>query len=135
MNRPIPTALLHGLSIWLIGFIWGSVVFMTPVLKDVPSIAHISRYPAISFPLVIAFAGLAWVLAGRFFVRYGVGAATTGLYGPTLAWVNAGLDFVVLAIVFGNGLSFYDSLTLWLAYAVLYIVPRLRAHGISAAGN
>lgn len=135
MNRPILVSLFHGLSIWLIGFTWGTVVFMTPALKEIPSIAHISRFPAIGFPLVFAFAGLAWVLAGRFFARCGAGAAMTGLYGLTLAGVNAGLDFVILVIAFGNGLGFYDSLTLWLAYAILYIVPRLRAHTVSAVGN
>jgi hypothetical protein len=35
--------------IWLVGFVWGSIVFMTPTLKATQPIPYISSNPAISF--------------------------------------------------------------------------------------
>jgi hypothetical protein len=46
-------AIAYAVLIWITGFAWGSVVFMTPSLKSVSSILYVSRYPAISFPVLI----------------------------------------------------------------------------------
>ena len=48
--------------IWIAGFVWGMVVFMTPAMKDAASIAYVSKYPWISFPLLILFPVLSYVL-------------------------------------------------------------------------
>ena len=47
-------ALGIALFVWMSGFVWGSIVFMTPALKNVPRIPHISQYPLINFPLAKA---------------------------------------------------------------------------------
>jgi hypothetical protein len=49
MPERIGRALGYALLIWLSGLIWGSVVFMTPALRNVAAIPYVSRYPAISF--------------------------------------------------------------------------------------
>jgi hypothetical protein len=46
-------ALLYALFIWLIGFIWGSIVFMTPRLRTIAPIRFVSINPAISFPILL----------------------------------------------------------------------------------
>ena len=40
-------ALGFAILIWIIGFVWGSVVFMTPPLKATPAIPYVSANPAI----------------------------------------------------------------------------------------
>jgi hypothetical protein len=46
-------AIAYAFLIWITGSVWGSVVFMTPSLKNISSIPYVSRYPAISFPVLI----------------------------------------------------------------------------------
>ena len=41
-------ALGFAILIWIVGFVWGSIVFMTPALKNVAGIPYISSNPAIS---------------------------------------------------------------------------------------
>lgn len=109
--------------IWLAGFIWGMVVFMVPALKEIPSIPYVSRYPAISFPLLVVFAVLAYLFAGmRLKEHERMGAAGFRL-GLTFAVVNMLLDLLVLVVVFKTGWQFFESVTIWLAYAILLIVP------------
>jgi hypothetical protein len=35
MPQKLGKALAYAISLWLVGFVWGSIVFMTPVLKAV----------------------------------------------------------------------------------------------------
>jgi hypothetical protein len=63
MPQRIGRALAYALLIWITGFVWGTVVFMTPAMKEVPAIPYVSRYPLISFPLLILFPLIAYVLA------------------------------------------------------------------------
>jgi hypothetical protein len=48
----IGKAIAYAVLIWVVGFIWGSFVFMTPSLKSTPPIPYISSNPAISFPIL-----------------------------------------------------------------------------------
>jgi hypothetical protein len=45
-------ALIYAVLLWVIGFVWGSIVFMTPALKAVSAIPDVSSNPAISFPIL-----------------------------------------------------------------------------------
>ena len=119
--------------IWIVGFAWGSVVFMVPALKEIPSIPYVSRYPAISFPLLVAFAALAYLFAGlQLKVHEQRGAA--GLrQGLTFFVVNIVLDTLVLVCAFHAGWQFFASLTVWLAYLILLIVPWLTGHAMESS--
>jgi hypothetical protein len=55
MPRKLGKALAYASLIWVSGFVWGSMVFMTPALRNIPAIPYVSRYPAISFPLLIVW--------------------------------------------------------------------------------
>jgi hypothetical protein len=115
-------AFAYALLIWIVGFVWGTVIFMTPALKSLPSIPYVSRYPAISFPLLILWAILAFVLAGNYLKT--TFRANEGLrLGLTFAVVNLLLDLLVLVLLFKNGFTYFASLTVWLAYFILLIVP------------
>ena len=112
-----------GVVIWMVGFVWGSVVFMTPALKELPAIPLVSRYPAISFPLLVAVPLLAFFL-GRSCLRTAENKAAAGLpIGAVFAATNLLLDLLILVLVFRSGWDYFASLTVWLGYGLLLSVP------------
>lgn len=132
MPQRIGLALAYSLLIWITGFFWGMVVFMTPALKGVRAIPFVSRYPAISFPLLLAWPFVGYLLARIYLRRTTVDKAPEGLkLGLTFALVNFFLDLLVLVLLFKNGFSFFASLTVWLAYFLLLIVPWLTGRSLA----
>ena len=116
-------ALAYALLIWIVGFVWGSVVFMTPALKSLPSIPYVSRYPAISFPILVIWPCVTYLLA-RNYLRTAPDQPTEGLkLGITFTLVNLLLDLLVLVLLFGNDLSYFASLSIWVANLVLVLMP------------
>jgi hypothetical protein len=116
-------ALSFAILLWLIGFVWGSVVFMTPALKSAPPIPFVSSNPWISFPILFA-----WLPASYFLARnYLRSTHDTGAEGQRLglvfSLVNVALDLMVLVILFKSGLQFFASLTVLAGYALLLLVP------------
>ena len=123
MPERIGRALGYAVLIWLSGFVWGSVVFMTPALRNIAAIPYVSRYPAISFPLLLLWLLITYLLA-RSYLNLTTDKATEGLrLGLLFATVNFVLDLMVLVILFKNGLAYFASLTVWLAYFILLAVP------------
>ena len=132
MPERIGRALAYSLLIWITGFIWGTVVFMTPALRNVAPIPFVSRYPAISFPLLFAWPVLAYLLARSYLKTTSGDKAAEGLkLGFTFAIVNFLLDLLVLVILFKNGFAFFAYLTIWLAYFILLIVPWLTGRSLA----
>ena len=118
-------AVAYATLIWLAGFVWGSMVFMTPSLKSIPPLPYVSRYPAISFPLLILFPLIAYLLARRY-LRAVADKANEGIkLGVTFAVVNLILDLLILVVLFKNGVDYFASLTVWLAYFSLLLAPAL----------
>ena len=135
MPQRIVRALAYSLLIWITGFVWGSVVFMTPALKAVPAIPYVSRYPLISFPLLIVWPLLAYLLA-RGYLKRTAAPADEGLrLGLLFATVNFVLDLLVLVLLFKNGLGYFASLTVWLAYFILLIVPWFTGRSLASANR
>lgn len=54
---------MYAVLLWMIGFIWGSVVFMSPSLKSVSAIPYVSKNPAISFPILIIWLIVTYLFA------------------------------------------------------------------------
>jgi len=132
----IGRALAYALLIWITGFVWGSVVFVTPALKNVAAIPFVSRYPAISFPLLFAWPILAYLLARSYLKQISGDKAAEGLkLGFTFALVNFLLDLLVLVILFKNGVAFFAYLTIWLAYFILLIVPWLTGRFLASTAR
>ena len=123
MPQNVGKALLYGFVIWSIGFIWGSVVFMVPQLKDIPPIAYVSKYPAISFPLLIAYPFLASLYTRNYLKAVGSKAGEGLRLGIAIGLVNIILDVLVLVLAFKNGLSYFASLTVLLCYAIIVVIP------------
>jgi hypothetical protein len=116
-------AIAYAVLIWITGFIWGSVVFMTPSLKTISSIPYVSRYPAISFPILITWPILSYFLA-KSYLKLTPDKAAEGLkLGVVFAGANALLDLLVLVILLKAGFGYFASLTIWIAYTMLVIIP------------
>ncbi len=126
-NRSLQKAIGYGILIWVIGFAWGSIVFMTPALKRLPSIPYVSKYPAISFPLLVVFAVCAFYFAKSCLATAADKAAAALQVGAIFAAINFLLDLLVLVLLFKNGWPYFASVTVWSAYFVLFAVPPLAA--------
>lgn len=109
--------------LWLIGFVWGSLVFMSPALRGTPPIPFVSSNPWISFPIL-----LTWLPASYFLARsYLRTTLSPGADGPRLglvfSLVNIALDLLVLVVLFETGFQYFVSLTVLAGYALLLLVP------------
>jgi hypothetical protein len=125
MPIKILKAIAYALLIWITGFVWGSIVFMTPALKSVAAIPYVSKNPAISFPILAIWPILTFLLA-RSYLKNVPDRATEGLrLGITFAFMNLILDLVVLVFLLKAGFGYFISLTVWLAYLTLLIIPWL----------
>jgi hypothetical protein len=79
MPYKIGRAIAYAVLIWVVGFIWGSIVFMV-------------------------FAG-----------------------------INLVLDLLILVFLLKTGFSYFISLTVWVAYSLLIIVPWLTGRSLQRA--
>ncbi len=131
MPQRLLKALAYAVLIWMSGFVWGMVVFMTPALKDIQSIPYISRYPAISFPVLIMWIFVTYLLAKNYLKAAADKAREGCRLGITFGVVNFLLDLLILVLLFGNGVSYFASLTVWLAYIILLTVPWLVGRSMS----
>ena len=132
MPERIGRALGYALLIWLSGFVWGSIVFMTPALRNLAAIPYVSRYPAISFPLLLLWLLITYLLA-RSYLKGTTDKATEGLrLGVLFAAVNLILDLLVLVLLLKNGFAYFASLTVWLAYFILLTVPWLTGRSLAS---
>jgi hypothetical protein len=112
----------HGLLIWIVGFVWGMVVFMTPALKDIISVPYITKFPAVTIPLLIIYVFLVHLLAKRYLQNATNKKIEAWKYGIMLLLVNFVLDFLVIVLAF-KSTDYFSYLSIWLAYAILLFVP------------
>jgi hypothetical protein len=118
MKIRLGKAIGFGVLLWAAGFVWGTVVFMTPPLKAIPSIPIFSRYPAISFPLLVLFPLMAKWFAPRCIETSGPGGGLPPV-GLVLAGTNVLLDAVILVGVFRSSWEYFSFLSVWIAYALV----------------
>lgn len=116
-------AVLYAILLWVTGFIWGSIVFMTPALKGVAPIPYISSNPAISFPILAGWIFLTWWMAKNY-LKAADDTTGEGLKFGIVLWVtNIVLDLIVLVILLKTGWVYFASLTVWTAYVLLVVIP------------
>lgn len=127
MSSQIRTALLYGVLIWVTGFVWGSIVFAVPALDDAPGIRGVSSNVAISFPILLFWIPLTWWLARRWLAAEPARTSAAIRLGAWFAGTNVVLDLLLLVLLFGGGLDYFASATVWLAYTLLAVIPRLVA--------
>ena len=119
----IGRAFIYAVLLWVIGFVWGSIVFMTPALKTVSAIPYVSSNPAISFPILFIWLIVTYLLA-RSYLKTAGDKADSGLkLGIIFSVVNIALDLLVLVILLKAGFGYFLSLTVWFAYLMLLMIP------------
>ena len=119
----IGKALIYAVLVWVIGFVWGSIVFMTPALKTVSAIPYVSSNPAISFPILFIWLIVTYLLA-KSYLKSADDTADQGLkLGIIFSVVNIVLDLLVLVLLLKAGFSYFISLTVWLGYLMLFMIP------------
>jgi len=123
MPFKIGKALIYAVLLWTIGFVWGSIVFMTPALKTVAAIPYVSSNPAISFPILIIWLIVTYLLAKSYLKAAGDKAAEGLKLGIMFSIVNVLLDLFVLVLLLKAGLGYFVSLTIWLGYFMLFVIP------------
>jgi len=116
--------------IWIVGFVWGTFVFMTPALKRTPAIPYLSVNPAISFPILLIWIPVAYLCA-RICLSRSPSPQTEGVkVGIMFAGINFILDLLMLVLLLRAGFGYFVSLTVWLGYLILLIVPWLTGRSL-----
>ncbi|MFY9622371.1 MAG: hypothetical protein WAQ99_21320 [Pyrinomonadaceae bacterium] len=126
-------ALGFAVLIWIVGFIWGSIVFMTPALKATPPIPYISNNPAISFPILLIWIPLIYFLAKAYLSKVNDPDREGFKLGLIFAATNFLLDLVVLVLLLKAGTGYFAAATIWFAYFLLIIIPWLTGRSLQKA--
>ena len=134
MPFKIGKALIYAVLLWTIGFVWGSIVFMTPALKTVAAIPYVSSNPAISFPILIIWLIVTYLLAKSYLKAAGDKAAEGLKLGIMFSVVNLALDLLVLVLLLKAGFGYFVSLTVWLGYFMLFIIPWIAGRSLKRPG-
>lgn len=119
--------------IWIVGFIWGSVVFMTPALKATPPIPYISSNPAISFPILLIWIPLIYFLAKAYLWKVNDPDREGLKLGLIFSVTNFILDLVVLVLLLKAGAGYFAAASIWFAYFLLIIIPWLTGRSLQKA--
>lgn len=135
MPYKLGKAILFAVLLWIIGFIWGSIVFMTPALRNIGAIPYVSSNPAISFPILLVWPIVIYLLAKNYLKAAGDKAAEGLKLGITLAIVNFVLDLVVLVLLLKAPPSYFVSLTVWLGDLMLLMIPWLVGRSMQRTGG
>ncbi len=127
-------ALIYAILLWIVGFVWGSIVFMTPALKAVAAIRYVSSNPAISFPILFIWLIVTYLLA-KSYLKAASDKAAEGLkLGIMFSVVNLALDLLVLVLLLKAGFGYFVSLTVWLGYFMLFIIPWIAGRSLQRPG-
>ena len=128
-------AFAYAVLIWVVGFIWGSIVFMTPALRSTPPIPYVSSNPAISFPIILLWTVLTLLLA-RSYLRAAQDKEREGLrLGLMFVIVNFVLDLVVLVFLLKAGFGYFVSASVWFAYMSLVVIPWLTGRTVVTSSS
>jgi hypothetical protein len=118
----IKVAVEYGLLLWVIGFIWSVIVYMIPMLRNIHSIFHLAKFPAISVPLLICYAVLLFYLSKRYFREINANFIEGFWLAVIILVLNLVLDFLVYFIFFAAR-DYFSYLSIWLCYFLFMFIP------------
>src|SRR5690242_2889431 len=108
---------------------------MTPALKATPAIPYVSANPAISFPILLVWIPITYLFA-RICLSHSLNPTAEGLrVGIVFAGMNFVLDLLMLVLLLKAGFGYFASLTVWLGYLILLIIPWLTGRSLQKALN
>jgi len=127
-------AFIYAVLLWVIGFVWGSIVFMTPSMKTVPAIPYVSSNPVISFPILFIWLIVTYLMA-KSYLKTASDKIAEGLkLGIVFSAVNVLLDLLVLVLLLKAGFNYFISLTVWVGYFMLFIIPWMTGRSLQRPG-
>ncbi len=116
--RPAGTSL----ALWILGFVWGVIVFAIPTLKNTPAIPYVSKYPWISSVLTVGYVILLYYISKKHLE--GASSAERIRFGSIILAVNCALNlsgyFVLL-----HSADHFDYLSIWVSYVLSIAIPSL----------
>lgn len=122
------STLVRGISyaiiLWVVGFVWGVIVFTVPLLKSVPSIPLVSKFPAVSLVLLPLYLLILWYLTPRLLASSQAKTVEGLKFGIVLVLVTLVLDSLVYVLLLGSG-DYFTFLSIWVAYVMFILVPWL----------
>jgi hypothetical protein len=107
--------------IWMVAFIWESIVHITPALSAIPSIEYISKMPAIGLPLLVVLPVLTIYLTKTYLKDTKDKVEEAKLLGITFLIVNLALDLAMYLTIYDK--SYHPYLLIWIHYALLLGIP------------
>jgi len=125
-------AIGYAVLIWVMGFAWGSIVFMNPSMHVSP-IPYVSTNPAISLPILVIWFLLTYVLARNFLKDSTNPEAFGRKLGLIFSEVNFILDLIVLVFLLKAGIGYFAALSIWVAYTMLFLMPWLIGRSLAKA--
>lgn len=131
-RKPIK-AFLFAVLIWIVGFVWGSIVFMTPALKATAPIPFVSNNPAISFPILLIWIPLTYFLARAYLSKLDNPDQEGLKLGVVFSATNFILDVLVLVLALKAGLGYFAAGSIWFAYFLLVIISWLTGRSLQKA--
>ena len=110
----------------------GMTVYMIPALKNMPSISHISKLPAVSVVLLSLYLVMLWYIARRYLASTNRRSVEGLKLGFVLALITIVLDTLVYVVLLGS-VDYFAFLSIWIAYAMFVIVPWLLGRNLGQA--
>lgn len=116
-------ALAYAVIMLAAGFLWGAVAANVPSLRGVRGIPYLANNWAIALPVFTLWVGTCFLLSRRYLQLFG-GGPTEGLrLGAVFALAGLVFDAVFVAGLIGQGLRHFKQPVLWVAYALLLLIP------------
>ena len=130
MPKKLFKAIGLAILIWIVGFVWGSIVFMTPALKATPPIPYISSNPAISIPILLIWIPLTYFLAKAYLSRVNDPDREGFKLGLIFSVTNFIFDLAVLVLLLKAGTGYFVAASIGFAYFLLIIIPWLTGRSL-----
>lgn len=107
------------------------IVFMTPPLKNIPSVPFVSKFPAVSVPLLIVYVFLIYYLAKKYLAGTDDKRSEAWKYGISLVLISIILDTLVIVVAF-KGHDYFSYLSMGRVCAALVCTAEGVACGLGA---
>ena len=114
--------IFYAIILWVVGFVWGVIVFMVPLLKNLPSIPLVSKFPAVSLVLLPLYLLILWHLTPRLLASSQAKTVEGIKFGIVLVLVTLVLDTLVYVFLLGSG-DYFTFLSIWVANVMFILVP------------
>lgn len=128
LRRP-GQALGYALLLVAVGFVWGALSANVSALRSARPIPHFAHNWAVALPILGAWTVLAYILSRRYLALAGGGPPEGLRLGLVFAVTAFVFDLVVVAGIVGEGRRHFAQGVLWLAYALLVLIPCLVGRG------